>query len=96
MRYWVIGVIILIVLLLIFWFLRTTKICNGGELIHTGCGKILFPWQQKFKLPSGKICCLDCYAKDLKIFSEMLENSEKENFKFKVEDEKVPFEEELS
>lgn len=95
MRAIIIGVIIFIILILIFWFLKSVKICNGGELFHTGCGKILFPWQPKFKLPSGKICCMQCYIKDLKLFSEMVESRENQKLTFKVEDEKVPFEDVL-
>ena len=81
----IIGVLFLFVL--IFVVLITTKICEGGALI-SGCGRPLYPWVKKFKLPSGLYCCARCYARDLEQFAKM-KTTEKDPTKpvFTVEEE---------
>ena len=48
----------------------------GGEFLRSNCGKVLFPWVKKFKLPSGRYCCLNCYRNDLLYFTEIRESAE--------------------
>ena len=71
--------LLVVVVLAFLLFMMITPVCGGGELVHTDCGKILFPWVKKFKLPSGKYCCLNCYKNDLMLFVEMRKNAEKED-----------------
>ena len=66
--------IILFILFIVIVICMLTPICDGGELI-SGCGKPLFPWRKKFKLPSGKYCCMQCYLRDLKQFSDIRQDS---------------------
>jgi len=63
--------IILLLLVCLCIILITTKVCAGGDLFAKECGKLLFPWSKRFKLPSGKFCCMDCYMNELQKFSEM-------------------------
>ena len=85
--FWVILIIVLFVLVA-FVIIFTTKICDGGELI-SGCGKPLFIWTKKIKLPSGKYCCTNCYARDLKLFAKVKSDSEKDVLKFYIRDEQI-------
>ena len=78
--------IFFIVIVIFTVLMLNTPICDGGDLIR-GCGKILFPWRKKFKLPSGKWCCTSCYARDLKMFAQLKKDSDNDPFKFKVMDE---------
>ena len=89
MKYFLIVAFVVIFLLAAGVILVVTKICEGGELF-SGCGKMLFPWTKKIKLPSGKYCCINCYARDLKMFTEIRKDSEKETFKFYAKDEELP------
>jgi hypothetical protein len=35
-----------------------------------GCGRLLFPWTKKIKLADfGSYCCVDCFKRDLDLFS---------------------------
>ena len=82
----IVGVLLIITGLIIL--LRKTKICEGGELFaNQGCGKILFPWSKKIKLTSGKVCCVDCYAKDLRKFVELRKVNEKQGLSFTLKEE---------
>ena len=89
MKYFIIVASVVLVLFLICVILITTKICAGGDLFSC-CGKMLFPWTKKVKLPSGKYCCINCYVRDLKMFSEIRKDSENDTFKFYAKDEELP------
>lgn len=82
----VVGAILLLIVLF-FVFLATTKICEGGALF-SGCGKALYPWTKKFKLPTGLYCCAKCYARDLEQFAKMkAPETDKTKPRFTVEEE---------
>ena len=70
-----VGIIVVVLLSLILCILFT-PVCDGGELLQNDCGKILFPWVKKFKLPSGKYCCQKCYLRDLQSFVEIRKDTE--------------------
>ena len=63
------------VILLLFFMLSWVPVCNGGEIDKKPCGKILFPWVKKYKLPSGKYCCKDCYLRDWNTFASIRNDS---------------------
>lgn len=39
------------------------------------------------KLPSGRYCCLDCYARDLNAFAKMRSVNDADRVKFTVKEE---------
>ena len=67
------SVVILLILLIL---ILNLPVCGGGEIISNPCGKILFPWTKKFKLPSGKYCCKACYLADLQTFAELYKEND--------------------
>ena len=71
----VIILVIIILLLLLVLLLRSIPVCNGGDFITKQCGKVLFPWVPKFKLPSGKYCCKDCYLRDIQSYADIKQKS---------------------
>lgn len=80
----IVGVIVFILLLLIFF--HSIKICEGGKILQ-GCGKLLFPWSKKYKIPGfNSYCCEECYKRDLNLFS--IDENPKLNIKFTEKEEK--------
>ena len=71
----IVGITVIVLLSLIL-FILLTPVCDGGELLQSDCGKILFPWVKKFKLPSGKYCCQKCYLRDLQSFVDIRKNTD--------------------
>ena len=87
-----IGILILL-LCGIITFLILTKICNGGLFLR-GCGKVLYPWTHRYKLPDGRYCCENCLKKDLQLLAQEPDNR---NLRFTVkEEEDVPDDRETS
>ena len=70
MNFWHIFLIVVVILLFLFVILHSIKICEGG-LIMQGCGKFLFPWTKKHKLPpNNTYCCEECFKRDYKLLMD--------------------------
>ena len=67
MTWWQILLIILAIITLLLLFLHSTKICEGGRIMQ-GCGKLLFPWTKKYKIPGfDNYCCEACFKRDFEL-----------------------------
>ena len=83
----IVIIVCVILVVLLVGFILDTKVCTGGDLFIRDCGKLLFPWVKRFKLPSGKFCCIDCYMNELQQFTKMRSDVDGLTFKDEVEKE---------
>lgn len=69
----IIAVLTIIAALLIR---RNTYVCSGGRIMQ-GCGKILYPWSKRIKVPYGKgYCCMECLKRDIDLVTEASKEGE--------------------